>query len=343
MLFSLRNLTLAMALCGVVSTPLMAAESAKPLRVLASLPITYGLGEVLLKGTDVSLERAAPANLPGSRQTAYFTGRGAPALNKLATGADAVIGVRSLWADDPLYPFARRSNIRIVEVDAARPVDGALPGIAVQADLKVDGLNSQPWLASNNMGRMADVMAADLVRLALAEDLPIVPLPGPNAALTALVASGLDARQFAFIGFLPKITAKQKKLLMDMSRVPVTLIFYEAPHRLKETLDTLIKYLGDRQAVTARELTKKFETFRRGTLKELRAELDENDPRGEYVILVEGWNEDMAEGEEEEASWEAEALELAKTLPQKEAARKIAAKFHMGRRDVYQYLLKNGD
>ena len=166
MLFSLRNLTLAMALCGVVSTPLMAAESAKPLRVLASLPITYGLGEVLLKGTDVSLERAAPANLPGSRQTAYFTGRGAPALNKLATGADAVIGVRSLWADDPLYPFARRSNIRIVEVDAARPVDGALPGIAVQADLKVDGLNSQPWLASNNMGRMADVMAADLVRLA---------------------------------------------------------------------------------------------------------------------------------------------------------------------------------
>jgi ABC-type Zn uptake system ZnuABC Zn-binding protein ZnuA len=166
MTFSIRKLTLAMALCGVVCAPLMAAENAKPLRVLASLPITYGLGEVLLKGTDVNLERAAPANLPGSRQTAYFTGRGAPALSKLATGADAVIGVRSLWADDPLYPIARRSNIRIVEVDAARPVDGALPGIAVQPDLKVDGLNSQPWLASNNMGRMADVMAADLVRLA---------------------------------------------------------------------------------------------------------------------------------------------------------------------------------
>lgn len=166
MAFSLRKLPLALALCGVVCTPLMAAENAKPLRVLASLPITYGLGEVLLNGTDVSLERAAPANLPGSRQTAYFTGRGAPALGKLASEADAVIGVRSLWADDPLYPIARRSNIRIVEVDAARPVDGALPGIAVQPGLKVDGLSSQPWLASNNMGRMADVMAADLVRLA---------------------------------------------------------------------------------------------------------------------------------------------------------------------------------
>ncbi|WP_283181108.1 MULTISPECIES: zinc ABC transporter substrate-binding protein [unclassified Pseudomonas] len=166
MSFSLRQLTLAVALCGLVNTPLFAADSVKPLRVLASLPITYGLGEVLLKGTDVNLERAAPANLPGSRQTAYFTGRGAPALAKLATDADAVIGLRSLWADDPLYPISRRSNIRIVEVDAARPVDGALPGIAVQPANKVDGLNSQPWFSSNNMGRMADVMAADLVRLA---------------------------------------------------------------------------------------------------------------------------------------------------------------------------------
>ena len=165
MSFSLRQLTLAVALCGLVNTS-FAADSAKPLQVLASLPITYGLGEVLLKGTNVNLERAAPANLPGSRQTAYFTGRGAPALAKLATDADAVIGLRSLWADDPLYPIARRSNIRIVEVDAARPVDGALPGIAVQPGNKVDGLNSQPWFSSNNMGRMADVMAADLVRLA---------------------------------------------------------------------------------------------------------------------------------------------------------------------------------
>jgi ABC-type Zn uptake system ZnuABC Zn-binding protein ZnuA len=165
MSFSLRQLTLAVALCGLVNSS-FAVDGTKPLRVLASLPITYGLGDVLLKGTNVSLERAAPANLPGSRHTAYFTGRGAPALAKLATDADAVIGLRSLWADDPLYPISRRSNIRIVEVDAARPVDGALPGIAVQPGNKVDGLNSQPWFSSNNMGRMADVMAADLVRLA---------------------------------------------------------------------------------------------------------------------------------------------------------------------------------
>ena len=160
-MFTLRKLTLALALTGLLSTPVLAETT-----VLASLPITFGLSELLLKDSGVKLQRAAPANLPGSRQSAYFSGRGAPALHTLATEADAVIGLRSLWSDDPLYPMARRSNIRIVEIDAARPVDGSLPGIAVQPGAHGDGLNSQPWLTSNNMGRMADVIAADLVRLA---------------------------------------------------------------------------------------------------------------------------------------------------------------------------------
>ncbi|WP_297026675.1 16S rRNA (cytidine(1402)-2'-O)-methyltransferase [uncultured Dialister sp.] len=181
---------------------------------------------------------------------------------------------------------------------------------------------------------------ADLVRLAVEAAVPVVPLPGPNAALTALIASGLDARQFAFIGFLPKITAKRKKLLQDMGHVPVTLIFYEAPHRIKETMDTLIKFLGDRKAVTARELTKKFETFERGTLSSLRSHMDEEDPRGEYVILVEGWNEAMEEETGKETTWQEEALKLAETLPLKEAARQAAGKYNLSRREVYQFLLK---
>lgn len=181
---------------------------------------------------------------------------------------------------------------------------------------------------------------AELVRLAIEAAVPVVPLPGPNAALTALIASGLDARQFAFIGFLPKITAKRKKLLQDMGHVPVTLIFYEAPHRIKETMDTLIKFLGDRKAVTARELTKKFETFERGTLSSLRSHMDEEDPRGEYVILVEGWNEAMEEETGKETTWQEEALKLAETLPLKEAARQAAGKYNLSRREVYQFLLK---
>ena len=161
-MITLRKLTLALAITGLLSTPLQAGETT----LLASLPITYGLSDLLLKDSGVKLQRAVPANLPGSRQSAYFSGRGASALHPLAQNADAVVGVRSLWSDDPLYPMARRSNIRIVEIDAARPVDGSLPGIAVQPGANRDGLNSQPWLASNNMGRMADVIAADLVRLA---------------------------------------------------------------------------------------------------------------------------------------------------------------------------------
>ena len=166
-MLTLRKPLLALAITGLLSSPLWAADTApQPVRIIASLPITYGLGELLLKDSNVTLQRAAAASLPGSRQSAYFSGRGAPALHKLAAEADAVIGLRSLWRDDPLYPMARRSNIRIVEVDAARPVDGSLPGIAIQPGSHSDGLNSQPWLSSNNMGRMADVIAADLVRLA---------------------------------------------------------------------------------------------------------------------------------------------------------------------------------
>lgn len=158
----LHRLTIALAACAALSSPLHAAE---PIRVLASLPITYSLGSALLEGSKVELQRAAPANLPASRQPSYFAGRGAAALEKAASQADAVIALRSLWPDDPLYPLARRSNIRIVEVDGARPVDGALPGIALDS-ASSDALASQPWLNINNLGRMADVVAADLVRLA---------------------------------------------------------------------------------------------------------------------------------------------------------------------------------
>lgn len=154
------NLTAAIGALLVASM----TAAGEPVRVLASLPITYGLGSILLQGAEAQVVRAAPANLPASRQVSFFTGRGASALEKAASSADAVIAVRSLWPEDPLYPMARRSNIRIVEIDAARPVDGALPGIALTS-AGSNALEERPWLSINNLGRMADVIAADLVRL----------------------------------------------------------------------------------------------------------------------------------------------------------------------------------
>ncbi|MDT3717755.1 zinc ABC transporter substrate-binding protein [Pseudomonas soli] len=156
---TLKKLTLALALSGM---PLLAGAT----EVLTTLPVTHSLASALLDGTSVQLKRAAPANLPASRQPSYFSGRGGASLHKLAQQADAVIGVRSIWRDDPLYPMARRSNIRIVEIDAARPVDGALPGIAVKGD---EAFAAYPWLNPTNLGRMADVVANDLERLSPAD------------------------------------------------------------------------------------------------------------------------------------------------------------------------------
>ncbi|ATB67466.1 metal ABC transporter solute-binding protein, Zn/Mn family [Pseudomonas mosselii] len=152
---TLNKLPLVLVLSGL---PLLASAT----EVLTTLPVTHSLASVLLDGTSVQLKRAAPANLPASRQPSYFSGRGGASLQKVALKADAVIGVRSIWRDDPLYPMARRSNIRIVEIDAARPVDGALPGIAVKGD---EAFAAYPWLNPTNLGRMADVVANDLERL----------------------------------------------------------------------------------------------------------------------------------------------------------------------------------
>ncbi|MBA1220365.1 zinc ABC transporter solute-binding protein [Pseudomonas fulva] len=156
---NLKRLCLAVAL---TSLPSLASAT----QVLTTLPVTHSLANTLLEGTSVELKRAAPANLPASRQPSYFSGRGEASLHKAAQQADAVIGVRSIWRDDPLYPVARRSNIRIVEIDAARPVDGALPGIAVTG---ADAYAGYPWLSPTNLGRMADVVANDLERLSPAD------------------------------------------------------------------------------------------------------------------------------------------------------------------------------
>ncbi|HKS15535.1 MAG TPA: zinc ABC transporter substrate-binding protein [Pseudomonas sp.] len=163
----LKHLTLALALCGLPAlTSAAQPASAEAPQVLTSLPVTHSLASALLEGTSVRLKRAAPATLPATRQPSYFSGRGGASLQKAAQDADAVIALRSIWQDDPLYPMARRTNIRIVEIDAARPVDGALPGIAVQGD---NAFAAYPWLNPTNLGRMADVLANDLERLAPAD------------------------------------------------------------------------------------------------------------------------------------------------------------------------------
>ena len=140
-----------------------AAQKQQATTVVAAHPVVYGLLEALTQGSAIAPGRATPANLPASRHYAYLSGRGAKAFDRIVSQADAVVHLRSIWPDDPLYPLARKHNIRVIEIDAANPVDHSLPGIAATADTNTAA--DYPWLNPVNMGRMADIIATDIVRL----------------------------------------------------------------------------------------------------------------------------------------------------------------------------------
>ena len=161
-----------------------------------------------------------------------------------------------------------------------------------------------------------------------------------------LICSGIDTRKFTFIGFLPKTSKKRKELLESIKLREETLIFYETPYHLKDMLKELMNILGkDRQASTCRELTKKFEEFNRGTLEELVNYFHENEPRGEFVVIVSGITEEML-NEQEDTKEDISPVKyvqdlMEKGINKKEAMRTAAKALNMSRRDIYQALLKD--
>ncbi|HOG23477.1 MAG TPA: 16S rRNA (cytidine(1402)-2'-O)-methyltransferase [Candidatus Omnitrophota bacterium] len=129
-----------------------------------------------------------------------------------------------------------------------------------------------------------------LVREAIREGVPFEVLPGPSAVLTALVASGLAVDEFSFLGFLPNKSASRKKRLAEVADREETLIFFESPYRLPSALRDMFEVFGDREAVVAREMTKKFEERLRGRLSALVRDVESRPRKGEVVILVSGKN-----------------------------------------------------
>lgn len=182
----------------------------------------------------------------------------------------------------------------------------------------------------------------DIVRRAVAEDFPVVPVPGANAALSALIASGISPQPFLFYGFLSRNKKERQAELETLSQKQETLIFYEAPHRLKESLKSIQKAFGDdRKIVMAREVTKKFEEFLRGTTGEAAAWAEENAIRGEFCIIIEG--NDSPDVEVQVKWWESlsipehvEELMVKKDLSSKEAIKEVAVERKLSKRDVYQ-------
>lgn len=178
----------------------------------------------------------------------------------------------------------------------------------------------------------------DLVKEALEVGIPIVPLPGANAGLTALIASGQNTKEFHFIGFLPKRKQNAKEVLSRISTYEGTLIFYEAPHRIEETIQNLYEGLGNRPITVGRELTKKFETFTRTNLLELQNDFRQIVEKGEFVLLVGGSETMTDESMVEEvvlSPLEAALALIEEGVPKKEAARQIAKERGLSRRDVY--------
>ena len=144
--------------------------------------------------------------------------------------------------------------------------------------------------------------AFTLVRAAVAAAVPVVPVPGPSAALCALEVSGLPTDRFAFEGFLPRKQGRRRARIAELRRDPRTLIFFESPHRIAAALADLLEGLGDRQASLSRELTKRFEETRRDTLGGLLRWLAEKPPRGEFVLVVGGAPREGRDDAEREAA-----------------------------------------
>mgnify|MGYP002510778701 FL=1 len=183
-----------------------------------------------------------------------------------------------------------------------------------------------------------------LVEKCLKEGIPVTSLPGCCACITALTLSGLPTRRFCFEGFLPSDKREKKQILEELRKETRTIILYEAPHHLKRTLTELYEVLGERRITLCRELTKRFETVFPTTIEGAIAFYGENDPRGEYVLVMEGASREGLKRKEQER-WTEFSIEEhmqfyeEQGIERKEAMKKVAADRGIGKREVYQALL----
>lgn len=177
-----------------------------------------------------------------------------------------------------------------------------------------------------------------LVAALIANDLPFHVLPGPNAAVTALVASGFATQPFRFGGFMPRQKSAQNKLLRSFLTDPSTLVFYEAPHRLSSTLLVLGQVLGDRRAMVARELTKIYETYHRGSLLELADFFQRNQAKGEITLVVAGATRYEPQLADEQVVKDVIAANSSKSLKPRALARYVAEQTGWASRDVYELM-----
>lgn len=176
----------------------------------------------------------------------------------------------------------------------------------------------------------------------------VTSLPGACACITALTMSGLPTRRFCFEGFLPSDKRERKEILNDLIDESRTMILYEAPHRLVKTLEELYETLGDRRVTLCRELTKRYETIFPTTLKDALQYYETEEPRGEYVLVLEGKSLKVQK-EEAQEQWQTMSIEEHMAfyekngMNHKDAMKQVAKDRGVGKRDIYNYLIKKED
>ena len=181
----------------------------------------------------------------------------------------------------------------------------------------------------------------ELCAICIEAGIQVVPVPGAAAAIAAVTSSGLSCRRFAFEAFLPKDKKKRRRILSELGSETRTIIIYEAPHHLKETLRELFDALGDRRISLARELTKIHEEHLLMTLSEAITYYEKTEPRGEYVLVIEGKSADELDAEAR-AQWETMSIEehlqlyLDRGQDKKEAMKSVAKDRGISKRDVYR-------
>lgn len=184
----------------------------------------------------------------------------------------------------------------------------------------------------------------DLVRICYEEGIEVTSLPGPAACITALTMSGLPTRRFAFEAFLPREKKERAAVLAGLVNETRTIIVYEAPHHLVKTLEELYKTLGERRLTVCRELTKRYEEKTLTTFSEILTYYKDNEPRGEYVLVIEGKTFEELK-KEEQSAWENMSIEEhmavyeGQGIDRKEAMKLVAKDRGISKRDVYQALL----
>ena len=185
-----------------------------------------------------------------------------------------------------------------------------------------------------------------LVKICHEEGIVVTSLPGPAACICALTMSGLPTRRFCFEGFLPDNKKERAEILETLSSEMRTMIVYEAPHHLVKTLKELYQTLGDRRITICRELTKKFETILPTTFKDALAMYESEDPRGEYVLVIEGKSKEEATIEKQQEFENISIEDHVKSYEdqgydRKEAMKKAAKDRGITKREVYDYLVNN--